>query len=82
MHSVLAYVRSAIDPYSKGLDGNSYIGKAIARGSLVIIEQLVVINANVNFVPKNVNYSLCVASSKGYQDIFDYLFPLTEPQLQ
>ena len=71
-----------IDPYSRGLDGDSFVGKAVSRGSLEIVEQLLATGTNCNLVPKDGNYPLYVAAIKSYQDIFDYLFPLTEPQLQ
>ncbi|HAZ45729.1 MAG TPA: hypothetical protein DDW76_36545 [Cyanobacteria bacterium UBA11369] len=58
------------------------ITKAARRGSLKIVDKLVAAGADVNFVSKNGEYPFVRASAAGDRDIFNYLFPLTAPQLR
>ena len=61
---------------------NSPLAKAINSDRPDLVQQLLAAGADVNWVPRDGDYPLCGAANGGYEDIFEYLLPLTEPQLK
>lgn len=55
---------------------------AAEGGNLEIVKLLVEIGANVNEIRDGGNCALMVAGRASHQDIFDYLAPLTNPDLR
>lgn len=54
----------------------------VSSGKLEIVRDIVEAGANVNDVKDGGVFALSIAVEKGYQDIVDYLMPLTQPDLQ
>ena len=55
---------------------------ATREGHFEIVKRLVEAGANVNFVRDGEDYALFSAASHGYEEIFDFLYPLTAEELR
>lgn len=71
------------DPNSIGMyDDTPLITKAAERGSLELTEKLMALKGDINAVDSYGEYPLNYASNGGYLDLFEFLYPFTEPQLK
>jgi len=55
---------------------------AAHHGNLELVQMLVNAGANVNALPSSGYYALWNAANQGWQEIYDYLAPLTSPELR
>jgi ankyrin repeat protein len=62
--------------------GYTLLMDIISSGKLEFVDFLVNIGADVNIVSDDGNFALAIASFLGYQDIFNYLQPLTSKELR
>ncbi|GAB4186126.1 MAG: hypothetical protein Fur006_25200 [Coleofasciculaceae cyanobacterium] len=55
---------------------------AVGKGNFNIVKELVEVGANVNEMRSPGDFALRIAARYGYQEIFDYLAPLTDSELR
>jgi ankyrin repeat protein len=55
---------------------------AVSSGNLNVVKLLVEAGADVNEIRDGGNFPLAIAADNSYQEIFDYLAPLTNPELR
>lgn len=80
---LLELLRAGIDPNQRILDdGQTVLMYAAGRGDLHVVKALIEAGADVNIVADNGTFALIRAAEQGYQEVFDYLAPLTSPDLK
>lgn len=64
-------------------DGWTILMQAVYCGKLEFVSFLVEAGADVNIIGEvGSNFALCCAAESGWQEIFDYLYPLTREELR
>lgn len=80
----LSYIESLLEAgadINLGLeDGLTFVAVAAGGGRLDIVKALVEAGADVNPIVEDGDYPLSNAARQGFQEIFDYLAPLTAPE--
>ncbi|MBD2616035.1 ankyrin repeat domain-containing protein [Nostoc punctiforme FACHB-252] len=67
-----------IDPES----GNTILMKLVTTGKLDLVQTLVETGADVNVQTESGSFALLYAATGGWQEVFDYLAPLTNSELR
>lgn len=63
-------------------DGQTILMEMAGRGNFSVVKALVDVGADVNAICHNGTYALSRAASGGYQEVFNYLLPLTCQELR
>lgn len=71
-----------VNAVPKNPDEPSALMLAAQEGHLEVVQILVDAGADVNLIREGNTYALSSAAGNGYKDIFNYLYPLTNPELR
>ena len=79
---VREFIEAGINVNEPLEDNDTFLIRAASRGFLDIIKLLVEAGADVNIISQEGDNALSMVAQSGCQELFDYLLPLTSPEIR
>lgn len=80
--TAIVLIEGGVTVNSKFEDGDTVLMMASASGLLSVARKLVAVGADVNAVNRHGSFALLNAARNGWHELFNYLYPLTDPNLR